>query len=306
MVDRLDVLRLFVRVVESGSFSAAAREAGLGQPAVSKQIAALEAHLGVRLLQRTSRSMALTETGRACYEAALRVVDDVEALQVLAGQGQAAPSGLIRVNAAPVFGRLHIVPRLGRFLARHPDIRIELSASTDRLNLIEEGLDLAIRHGTLDDRSLTARKLATVPFVTVATSAYLDAAGVPATPDDLERHACVIFSAGSGPQPWPFESAHGATVHHPAGRFRTSDGEQLRAAVLADLGLAHGPAWLFTPEIASGRVRVVLREYERALSDVSAIYPSQRRLPARVRCFIDFLADAFAADPSFSGKEAAH
>ncbi len=298
-MDRLEALRLFVRVVESGSFSAVAREVGVGQPAISKQIAALEATLGARLLQRTSRSLTLTDAGRTCYEAALRLVDDFATLQSSVGHGQASPSGLVRLSAAPVFGRLHIVPQLERFLARHPAITIEISASSRRLNLTEEGLDLAIRHGPLTDRSLTARKLTTIPFITVASAAYLDRAGTPMTPDDLAHHACVIFSDGGDVRPWPFKGAQGAFTHIPTGGLRTSDGEQIRAAVLAGLGLAHGPAWVFAPEIASGTVRAVLTEYRSGVSEVSAVYPSQRRLPARVRLFIDFLAEIFA-DPGWT------
>src|SRR5580692_6681743 len=152
-MDQLAAIRIFVRVVERGSFSSVAREAGVGQPAVSKQITALEAHLGAQLLRRTSRSLSLTEAGQEFYESAVRLLEDLEAAESRVGRGQTAPSGLIRVTVAPVFGRLYIVPRLPEFFARYPDISIELTGSGRNINLIEEGVDLAIRNGELADSS---------------------------------------------------------------------------------------------------------------------------------------------------------
>jgi DNA-binding transcriptional LysR family regulator len=295
-MDRLDAIRLFVRVVESGSFAAVAREAGIGQPAVSKQIAALEARLGAQLLRRTSRSMTLTDAGQTFYESALRLVSEFEAAESLVGRGQSAPSGLVRVTAAPFFGRLYVTPRLPAFFARYPDISIEFSASERAVNLVEEGVDLAIRIGDLADSSMIVRKLAATPLVTVATPAYLTAHGIPTTPGDLKEHSCVIFALRGEPQPWEFRGPSGLIVHHAKGNFRTADAEQVRAAVLANLGLAHSPGYLFAPEIASGAVHTVLRDYEPRALAISAIHPAGRRLPTKVRVLIDFLADAFAAD----------
>lgn len=183
-MDRLDAMRLFVRVVERGSFSAVARETGVGQSAVSKQIAALEAHLGAQLMRRTSRSMTLTDAGHIFYESALRLVDEFEAAESLIGRGQSAPSGLIRVTVAPVFGRLYIVPRLPEFFARYPDISVELTGSGRNINLIEEGVDLAIRNGELVDSNMIVRRIAMAPFATVGTPAYFAIRGEPQTPAD--------------------------------------------------------------------------------------------------------------------------
>jgi DNA-binding transcriptional LysR family regulator len=293
VVDRLDAIRLFVRVVESGSFSAVAREAGVSQSAVSKQIAALEAHLGAQLLRRTSRSMTLTDAGQTFYESAVRLVGEFELAESLIGRGQLAPSGLVRVTVAPVFGRLYIVPRLPEFFARYPDISIELSASERTINLIEEGVDLAIHIGELASSSMIVKKIAPTPIITVATPAYLAARGVPATPSDLDQHSCVIFTLRQEPRPWEFKGEPLAIVHHPKGNFRTSDAEQIRAAVLANLGLAQTLGWLFAPEIASGAVRVVLQNYEPGSFVISAVHPAGRRLPTKVRAFIDFLTDIF-------------
>jgi len=301
-MDRLDAMRLFVRVVERGSFSAVASEAGVGQSAVSKQIAGLEARLGAQLLRRTSRSMTLTDAGQAFYESALRLVDEFDAMESLVGRGQSAPSGLIRVTVAPVFGRLYIVPRLPEFFARYPDISIELTGSERAINLIEEGVDLAIRNGELADSSMIVRRIAMTPFATVATPAYLAAHGVPKTPADLDGHACLIFAPHHEPRVWEFRDGSAPILHHPVSNFRTADAEQIRAAVLADLGLSHGPLWLFSPEIATGAVCVVLADYAPGPLAISAVHPAGRRSPTKVRVFMDFLVEILSADPALTGQ----
>ena len=299
-MDRLEAMHLFVRVVESGSFSAVARESGLGQPAVSKQIAALESHLGAQLLLRTSRSMTLTDAGQTFYESAVRLLDDLSDAESLVGRGQSAPSGLVRITTAPVFGRLCIVPRLPEFFARYPDIAVELSASAQNVNLLEEGVDLAVRVGDLGDSTLVARKIAVAPFVTVATPAYLERYGTPVMPADLERHAAIIFLHHGEPRTWEFAGTAGPILHHPRGGFRTADAEQIRAAALAGLGVSHGPAYMFAPDIASGALQAVLPDHRPAPLLVSAVYPSSRRLPTKVRAVLDFLVDALREDPSLA------
>jgi DNA-binding transcriptional LysR family regulator len=298
-MDRFDAMRMFVRVVETGSFSAVARETGVGQPSVSKQIAQLEAHLGAQLMRRTSRSMSLTEAGQTFYESAVRLVGELEAAESLIGRGQTAPSGLVRVTVAPVFARLYVVPRLPEFFARYPDISVELIVSERTVNLIGEGIDLAIHNGELIDSTLIVRRIAMTPVITAATPAYLAAQGEPASPSDLEHHACVVFAPGGEPRPWTFRGKFGPIDHHPKGRFRTADAEQIRAAVLADLGLAHTPGWVFAQEIAAGAVRAVLVEYEPAPLAISAVHPAGRRLPTKVRVFAEFLTEALSREPGF-------
>jgi LysR family transcriptional regulator for bpeEF and oprC len=169
-MDRLDAIKIFVRVVESGSFSAVARELGVGQPAISKQVASLEAHLGAQLLMRTSRNLSLTEAGRDFYESASRLIGDLEAAESRVGRGQASPAGLVRVTAAHAFSRQYVVPQLPKFLARYPDISVEMLVSERTSNLVEEGIDLAIRNGALADSSLVARKIGSSPVVLVAST----------------------------------------------------------------------------------------------------------------------------------------
>ncbi len=299
-MDRLAAIRMFVRVVQSGSFSAVAREAGVGQPAVSKQITALEAHLGAQLLRRTSRSRSLTEAGQDFYESAVRLIDDLEAAESRVGRGQSAPSGLIRVTVAPVFGRLYIVPRLQEFFARYPDIIVECVVTDRTVNLVEEGVDLAIHNGELKDSTLIARKIARTPVITVASPSYLKKHGEPASPSELERHQCIIYAPLGAPRPWSFSGKCGDIDYQPRGSFRTNDADQIREAVLSDLGLAHAPGWLFAREIASDAVRLVLRDYEPAPLSISAVRPGGRRLPTKLRVFIDFLAEIFADKPSLA------
>jgi LysR family transcriptional regulator for bpeEF and oprC len=250
-MDRISAMRLFVRVVESGSFAAAAREAGIGQPAVSKQIIALEAHLGAQLILRTSRSMVLTDAGQIYYESSVRLIEEFYTVESLIGTRHAAPSGLVRISVAPVFGRRCVVPRLPTFFSRYPDIAVELSGSERLMNLIEDGLDLAVRIGETTDSSMTIRKLGMAPFVTVATPAYVRANGSPASPAQLADHACIVFLSRSEVRPWKFSGPSGLTVHLPRGNFRTADAEQVQSAALAGLGIAHGPDYLFASEIAS-------------------------------------------------------
>jgi LysR family transcriptional regulator for bpeEF and oprC len=299
-MDRLDAIALFARVVDSGSFSAVARTLGVGQPAVSKQIAALEAHLGAQLLQRTSRSLTLTEAGRDFYESAVRIVGDVEAAESRVGRGRIAPSGLVRATVAPVFGRLHVVPQLRAFFARYPEVAVDLVVTDRLINLVEEGVDVGVHNGELSDSSLIARKIAQTPVVTVATPAYLAMHGEPATPTELERHSCVIYAPQGAPRVWGFTGRFGPITYQPKGAFRTNDAEQIRAAVLADLGLAHTPGWLFAAEIASGGVRPVLTTFEPSPLPISAVRPGGRFLASKVRVFIDFLAESFAEEPSLA------
>ncbi len=299
-MDQFEAIRMFVRVVDSGSFSAVAREAGIGQPAVSKQIAALESRLGAQLLRRTSRSLSVTEAGQDFYESAVRLVDELETAVSRVGRGQTAPSGLVRVTVAPVFGRVHVLPRLGEFFARFPDIVVEIVVTDRAVDLVQEGIDVAIHNGPLTDSTVVARKIAATPIVTVATPEYLEKYGEMKSPSALEGRECIAFVSGGAVRPWRFRGKFGEIAHQPKGRLRTNDAEQIRGAVLAGLGIAHTPGWLFTHEIASGDVRRILRKYERDPLSISAVHPGGRRLATKARVFIEFLAEVFAAEPSLT------
>src|SRR6266567_1378831 len=201
-VDKFDAMQIFVRVVEKGSFSAVAKERGIGQPAVSKQISGLEDELGTELIHRTSRSIALTEAGRDFYESALRILDDFESATSRVGRGQTAPKGLIRVTVPPTFARLHMVSKLPAFFADYPDMAVEMAASESPTTIIEDGFDLAIHSGDLPDSTLVARRFAQTMIILVATPQYISRYGKPESPEDLSRFRSVVFVERGSVQPW--------------------------------------------------------------------------------------------------------
>jgi LysR family transcriptional regulator for bpeEF and oprC len=298
-MDRLDAMRAFQRVVETGSFSAVARERGVAQPTISKQIAMLESHLGAQLLNRTSRSLSLTESGREFYEATSKLLADLDAAESRIGRRQAAPSGVLRVTLAAGFGRMHIIPLLPEFLGRYPELSIDIVISDRFLDLVEEALDLAVRIGHLDNSSLIARRIGFSGRRTVASQTYLRRHGAPLGPPDLAHHDCIAYVFQGAAQDWRFEGPDGLIVIHPSGRVKANDAESIRQAVLSNLGVAHAPAWLFSREIASGEVKVLLEEWRTAPEPINAVHPASRLPSTKVRLFIEFVADALARQPCF-------
>jgi DNA-binding transcriptional LysR family regulator len=292
-MDRLDAIRLFVRLVECGSFSAVGREEGIGQPAVSKQIVALERHLGAQLVLRTSRQVVITEAGQTFYESAKQWVDDFDAIESSVGDRQQSPRGVVRLNTAPAHGRLCITPLLSEFFRRYPDVSIELSVSERHVDLVGDGIDLAIRHGRLVDSSLTARKLSETDFVLVASPGYLTEKGVPTRLSDLDKHACIVFAKGRERYPWSLKVGQETVSYVPHGSLLTGDAEHIRAAVLCGLGITQAPFWLLADEIRSGQVQVLLPDLQPERVPIHLVYPAGRRVPMRVRVFIEYLASAF-------------
>jgi LysR family transcriptional regulator for bpeEF and oprC len=288
---------MFMRIVETGRFSAAARELGVTQSTASKLIAGLEEHLKIRLLHRSSRSLSLTEEGQAYYEATARVLAEIEAAEGQARGRKAAPSGTLSVTLSAGFGRLLVVPLLPQFFEHYPDLSIDIVVSDRFADLVEEGLDLAIRIGQLADSSLIARRLGTSHFVTLASPLYLAERGEPQTPQDLHSHACVAFTFEGSPRHWRFNSAEGLVTIRPKARVRANDAENIRAAVLAGLGISNVPSWLFAKELTSGAVKAVLKEHPSPGLPIQALYPGSRNTSLKVRVFIDFLAGMFAANP---------
>lgn len=297
-MDRLDIMQLFVRIAETGSFSKAARAVGVGQPTASKQIAALEERLGAQLLQRTSRGLSLTDAGQAYYEVSVRLLGEIEAGESSVGRGQISPSGILRVALSAGVGRMYVVPRLPEFFARYPDLAVDLNVSERHVNLIEDGIDVAIRIGLLADSSLLARRIGSMEVVTVASPEYLKKFGEPMTPADLDHHKAVTFMFRGAPRPWEFKGRSGSITVQPKGHVRTNDAEHIRAAVRAGLGIAHNSSWLFARDIASGAVRSLLNDYTPNPYPIHAVYPGGRIIPVRVKVFVDFLAQIFAEEPS--------
>jgi DNA-binding transcriptional LysR family regulator len=301
MSDVLLLFRTFVRTVEAGSFTAVAREFNASQPTISRQIAGLEEHLGCLLFQRTTRSLTLTDDGRTFYEYARRTLEAAAEAESAVGSRKGKPSGLLKLACAGVFGRLHVIPRLPRFRARYPDIAITLHMSDGFTDLVEEGIDLAIRIGDISDGSMIARRIGTTRRVVVATPAYLEMRGEPRLPADVAGHDCIIYDRLMTGAVWTFATKGGQVTIPVAGPIHVNNTEAVRAAVLEGLGLGYVPSWHFVDrEIESGRLIVVLREFEPPMQAISAVYPSRRFVAPKVRAAIDFFAAEFALDPKLS------
>jgi LysR family transcriptional regulator for bpeEF and oprC len=293
-MDRFDAMKLFIRVADTGSFSKAAKAAGVGQPTVSKQIDALETRLGAQLFRRTTRGLSVTGAGQDFYESASRVLADLEAAESRIGHGQLAPSGPVRVAMSPAFGRMYVVPRLPEFFERFPEVTVDFDISQRHVNLIEDGIDVAIRIGHVTDAALTTRLIGSMEFATVAAPSYLETHGEPATPQELEKRDAVVFTFRGTARPWDFRSPTGPLSIIPKGPVRMNDSEHVRAAVRAGLGIGHNAGWLFASDLASGAVRQVLKDYVPAPYPINAVTPGRRLVPSKVKAFIDFLAEVCA------------
>lgn len=299
MSDVLALLGTFVRTVESGSFSAVARELGTSQPTVSRQIAALEAHLGCLLFQRSTRSLALTDDGRVFYGHAQRTLEAAAEAESAVGRRRGRPTGTLRLACAGVFGRLHVIPRLRGFRQRFPEIRVVLSMNDAFVDLIAEGVDMAIRIGDSVDGSLVARTIGVTRRVVVATPEYLRQRGTPAHPRDLAGHDCVVYDRLLTGASWRFVTPEGPILVPIDGPLHVNSTEAVRAGALAGLGIAYVPVWHFVErEIEEGRLVVLLREFEAPIQPIQAVYPSRRYLPPKVRAAIDYFAAEFALDPA--------
>lgn len=296
-MDILGPMQTFVRVVDAGSFTAVANQLNTTQPTISRQIAALEEHLGARLLTRTTRSLTLTDDGRAFYEHALRALEALGEAENAVGRRRSKPSGLLRMATPVVFGRLHIVPRLPAFLSRYPDVSIDLVMSDTFTDLAEQGIDLAIRVGEITDPTLIAKRIGIVRRVTVASPTYLKAHGTPRAPSDLSDHNCIVYTRLSTGNRWLFEGPSGPMVIEVRGRYKADNSEAVREGVIAGLGIAVIPAFAFSTEIESGKIKVLLKSHEPKPLPMHAVYPSRRFVPLKVRAMIDYLTHEFALDP---------
>lgn len=298
-MDRFSALQLFVRVVDAGSFTQAAAELGLGQPAVSKQIAALERSFDTPLLNRTSRGLNPTAAGQELYESAVRILADLDDTESRIGRGSASPAGLVRFATPPALVRMYVVPRLPAFLAQYPDVSVELSVSERHADLIRDGIDIALRVGQLNDSGLVARRVGSLHTCTVATPAYLARHGTPADPSALRGHQLVVAHHHGATVPWPFATPDGPWSFLPAGHVSSNNADDIRAALLAGLGINHGPRALFHADLAAGRLVTLLDDAAPAPLPIHLVYADGRRIPRRVRVFAEFLTDVLATEPAF-------
>ncbi len=298
MSDLITLFRTFTRTVEAGSFTAVAREMNATQPTVSRQIAVLEDHLGCLLFQRTTRTLTLTDDGRVFYERARQTLESVAEAESAVGKRRGKPSGRLKLACSGVFGRLHVIPRLPRFRARYPDIEIALVMSDSFADLVEEGIDLAIRIGEPRDSGLIARRIGTTRRVVVASPGYLAKNPPLERPEDLSRHDCIVYDRLLTGASWTFSTPEGPQVIPVEGPIHVNNTEAVRSCILEGLGIGYVPSWHFVDgEIEDGRLVVLLREFEAPIQPISAVYPSRRHLPPKVRAAIDYFAAEFDLDP---------
>lgn len=297
-MDRLSAMTAFVQVVDSGSFSAAARRLALGQPAVSKAVTQLEQRLGVRLLVRSTRGLAPTEAGVNFYERARRSIEEADEAELAARGAGRGLGGRLRVSAAVTFARLHLVARLPEFLARHPELELEVVLDDRNIDLLHEGVDVALRMGRLADTSLTARRLATSRQAVVGSAAYFARAGEPREPSDLAAHQAVIYSQRGGGTDWVFRRGGRDVEVTLQGRLRCTAAEGVRAAVLADAGVAIVSEWMFAPELSGTTVKTVLQDWELPSMDLWAVYPTGRGASTKARTFVAFVEEVLRIAPN--------
>ncbi|HKN27373.1 MAG TPA: LysR family transcriptional regulator [Roseiarcus sp.] len=297
-MDRFAALEAFVRVAEAQSFSEAARRLRVTKSVVSRYVGALEAELGVRLLHRTTRSLSLTEAGRGYFERAARILSDVEDADRAVSQLRAAPRGRLRVSAPMSFGFLHLAPALIDFLARFPEVTVDVAMNDRFVDLVDEGFDVAVRIGAMEDSSLVARKLAPARLAICASPAYLAARGAPQTPEDLKAHECLTNSNLALSREWRFMAPDGSLWPVAVnGRLSANNGDALRVCALGGLGLANIPTFIVGADLQSGALVTVLDKFISQDMTISAVYPHSRHLSPTVRAFVDFLVDRFGPRP---------
>jgi len=293
----LNLLAIFARVVEAGSFSEAARRLETSRSAVSKAVAKLEKSLGARLLHRTTRHLSLTEIGQAVAAHCGRLLEEAGEVERLVDSLAAEPRGVLRVSASVAFGTLHVAPALADFLAAHPELTMELTITDRLVDLAEEGYDMAIRVTGEPPLSLVARRLAPVRRKLCATSEYFRRHGVPLTPADLVRHNCLDYTRSGEQGLWRFTGPQGEIAVPVNGSLHVDDDEALSQAVLGGLGLGLLPTFIVGGELQAGRLQAVLSEYIPVERHVYAMYLPTRHLPSKVRAFIDFLLVRIGPEP---------
>ena len=299
VIDRIEDIRLFLRVLDLGSISAAARTLDLSPAVASQRLKRLEEALGVRLLQRSTRQLKVTPEGAALAERGRPLIEDLEALTSDLRQSAEEVSGTLRVTLPAAFGRQYISPLMPEFLARHPRLRLSIDLSDAMQDLVAEGFDLGLRIGTLEDSSLIAKRLADNRRVLCASPDYLERRGAPGTPGDLEQHDCLLMVGAKGPRDrWTLLSPDGSeTTVRVRGPFESNMGEVIRDAALAGLGISLHSTWHVCDDLKAGRLELVLPDYRIPDSAIYAVMPQRRLMLPRVRAFIDFVVEKFGDVP---------
>jgi len=296
-VDLIAALRTFLRVAEVGSFSAVAGERGVTQPAVSRQVSALEEHFGTRLVQRSTHAVTLTDEGRELVPAAQQLVDSADAMQQQTGRRRTKPVGLVRLSVPLPLG-LYFSGKVDSLLKKHDELSIDLILHDRLRDLIEEGIDLQVCVGEVSDSALISRRIGTTTAFLVASPDYLKGRAVPKEPADLQQHDCIVYHRWGRDDVWWFAGPEGAVSASVRGRFRANNSEAVRRAALIGQGIALLSHLLVADDIGAGRLRVLMPAFPPARFPLTVVYPSRRNLPPRVRAVIEFLSEIVQADPA--------
>ncbi len=291
-MDRFSELNAFIAVVEAGGFSAAARRRGEGQPSISKAVAALERRLGVALLNRSTRSVTLTDQGRRYYDRAKPLIDEMDVVDNEMTHSTLSVTGLVRISVASTFGRLHILPLIPELLSLYPGLEVDLILSDFVRDMVEDRIDLAIRLGPVDEGDAVARRVAGTPLVCVGSRRYFDERGKPKIPADLLAHNCLIYSGLRESANWPFVGPNGPFSVSVRGNLSSNSIETIRAGVLAGLGVGFFTKASLVGELAHPDVVTILDDFVKGVRDVSLVWPERRFVPTRVRRVTDFFAHA--------------
>lgn len=305
-MDQLIAMRTFVRVVQTGNFSAAAREQNSSQANVSKRVLGLESLLGAKLLTRTSRELSLTDMGSEYYQKCLVILAELDEADAAVRSEAASPKGTLKIAAPIALARLVLAPLVKAFIEQYPEIKIDIAASDAQIDLIAQGIDIAIRAKKLEDSSLVARHLFDNPMLLVASPDYLQQRGIPNAPEELKHHNCIVYSLLSSINIWRFskkakEGEKDKEFSVPVtGNFQSSNGDTNLEVALTGLGIVQLPIWMIDEHIKSGRLTQVLTDYKAVSIPLNAIYPQNRYVPLKVRCFVDFLKKQLANNDIFT------
>ena len=293
-MDRLNAMQLFCRIIETGQLSIAADQLNLSKGAVSKQLAKLEAHLGGRLINRTTRRLTPTEVGQAYYERAKLILESVAEAECVVTGLSAEPRGTLRINAPMSFGVRYLGALLAKYQQTYPQVAIDISLQDRQVDVVDEGYDLVLRIAALEDSSLIARKLAPCHIVVCASPAYLATHAEPQVPDDLKDHQCLLYSYNDSVKQWPLINARGEEKQViVGGNFLGNNGNLICDAVIHGMGIAMLPTFIVGDAINSGQVKVILPEWSGKSSDIALLYPSSKHLSAKVRTFVDMAVAHF-------------
>ncbi len=297
-MDDLNDIAVFVAVVDAGSFTRAAERLNISRPVVSKYVSRLEDQLGVRLLNRTTRRLSLTEAGRLFHARCRRGLDDIADAHAEVSRLQEHPRGVLRINVPMSFGILHIAPALPAFMQQYPDITVEMDLNDRKLDVVDEGFDVSVRIGELPDSSLIARRLAPCRHVIVAAPAYLEVRGMPRKPEELRDHDILSYSLQQSAQNWHFLDPAGRSIQVPAdARLQVNNSLALREALLGGLGIARTPTFLVGDDLRQGRLTRLLGDHQSLEVSVFVVYPQRRHLSPKVRAFVEFLAERIQDPP---------